>query len=90
MSERIKLEKHQIDHELRLTMESVARDIAQRLSGAIPDRQVVFALFMFEVGEGGVASYISNMQRADMNAALTEFLEESRKGGQNEVVGPLT
>jgi len=84
--ERVKLEKGDLDHTLRLQMEGTGRALAAILSEATGGR-CGFVLFMFEFGEGGWASYISNATRADMNAALREFLRESEAGGKEEIVG---
>ena len=92
MSEgKVKLEKHELDHELRLTMEKAGRMIASLLSQVIDDSgckgRVGFCLMMAEYGEGGWSSYIANIQREDMHKLLEEFLEQSRKGGEKEIVG---
>jgi len=89
VSERIRIEKGELDHGLRLQMEEVGREIAVRIDNATGGaKRVGYVLLMTEFGEGGWTSYISNCQRADMNKLLREFLKHSEEGGQNEIVGP--
>jgi hypothetical protein len=51
------------------TLKDLGRDIGRRL----PDGWG-FGLFLFHFGAGGTMTWISNAQRADMLAALQEFI----------------
>ena len=58
----------------------VMNDIGHVLQDAInehADRPMGFLLLVFDFGEGGTTSYISNAQRDDAMALLREFLERN-------------
>ena len=74
-----------IDHDLRLKMEEVGRKISDRIADDLPTG-IGFSFFMFQFGEGGWLSYISNVQREDVVKALEEWLDRNRRGEQ-EILG---
>lgn len=56
-------------------LEGHARDIGRTIGGALP-KGVGFALLVFDFGEDGHMTWISNAQRDDMLRALQEFMQK--------------
>lgn len=56
-------------------LEKQARDIGLTIKGALPPG-VGFALLVFDFGEGGSLTWISNAERDDMLRALQEFMQK--------------
>jgi len=56
-------------------LEKQARRIGEVIGGAIPEG-VGFALLLFDFGEGGHLTYISNGARDDMLKAMAEFMQK--------------
>lgn len=55
----------------------VMKDLGRMVAGAIDDeagRPMGFMLMVFDFGEGGTTSYISNAKREDIILALEEFI----------------
>lgn len=61
-------------------LELVASEIARRIGGGLEDaygkHKVGFALLVFDFGEGGSMTWVSNANREDMVAALREMFEK--------------
>jgi hypothetical protein len=68
----------------RTELEKQARDVAKAIDEALNENRhrgrVGFALFVFDFGEKGNLAYVSNAQRADMIAAVKEWLEKQEAG----------
>ncbi len=68
----------------REQLEQSARRLAQAIDEALNEKRqqgrVGFALFLFDFGEGGNLSYVSNAQRADMVKNVEEWLGRQRAG----------
>lgn len=66
----------EIDQEYIEKMNEMAKSIDAFLNGVERPRKVGFALLVFEFGnfDGGRVNYISNALRADMLAAMKEFI----------------
>jgi hypothetical protein len=66
-------------------LEEVCRDIGKTIGTAIDNNfgpfKVGFALMVFDFGEGGHMTYVSNGQRQEMVRALQELLDHIKKGG---------
>lgn len=63
------------------TLENLCRDIGGVIQGAIPAQSGVgFALLLFDFGEAGHLTYVSNAQRADMIKALYECIANLQAG----------
>jgi hypothetical protein len=59
----------------RLALERRVRELAELLEREVPRATGVgFALFLFNFGDGGAISYISNAQRETMVRAVREWL----------------
>ena len=60
-------------------LEKTCREIGQLIGRGVEDshgkEKVGFCLLLFDFGEGGNCTYVSNADRADMRAALREFYE---------------
>lgn len=64
-------------------LRGVMNDIAGLLDKTLNEntkKRVGFALLVFDFGEDGTMSYISNAEREDMLEAMTEFLEKQGAG----------
>jgi len=59
---------------LHATMRSVASAIDKSLRDAVPDRQIGFGLFVFELAANGAVFSMSNASRDDMRRALHDWL----------------
>jgi len=56
-------------------LEEEARKLARVIGGTLPEG-IGFALLLFDFGEGGNLTYLSNAQRDDMLRALQEFMQK--------------
>jgi len=56
-------------------LEEKARDVGHLIGSVCDNMGVGFALLMFDFGEHGNMTWISNAQRADMIKALRELIE---------------
>lgn len=56
-----------------LAMEAKGRDIARLLAGVLPPG-IGFTLMLYDFGEGGFTTYLSNARRDDMVRMLKETL----------------
>lgn len=55
-----------------------ANEIAVKLHSALPPG-IGFALLLFDLGEGGNMSYISDAERVSMIAAMKELIQNMEK-----------
>lgn len=69
-----------IPDSLRETMNALALTLDEILNEKTEER-VGFSLLVFDFGEDGTMSYISNAAREDMIKAMEEFLEKQRGAG---------
>lgn len=74
-------------------LESVAQEIGSLIDSTLGDsllghRTVGFALLMFDFGEGGNMTYVSNAERQDMIKALEECLGNLRAGRDKPPIPP--
>jgi hypothetical protein len=66
----------------QLEIEFLNRQIGEVIGRAVEqcnenrDRKIGFALMLFDFGEGGYISYVSNADRKDIMLALAEMLEK--------------
>ena len=60
-------------------LEATARQIGRRIGGSLPDG-VGFCLMIFDLGEGGHMTYLSNAERDDMVKGVRELLEAVEAG----------
>jgi len=60
---------------LRPEIAEEMRELAMYINRILPTTHG-FALFVFDMGEGGHINYISNSNREDMVKTLMEFLEK--------------
>ncbi len=75
-----------IEAEFHAVMNQIAQVLDQAFNGEAPpppqawQRKVGFVLLSFETGrtEGGRVNYISNCDRAEMIAAMTEWLARAK------------
>ena len=65
-----------VDPAYTIKMRSLAEGIDEVLNGPVRPKKVGFALLMFEFGhvDNGRVNYISNADRADMFAAVKEWV----------------
>ena len=59
----------------------VMKDLGRMMAGAIEDeagRAMGFMLMVFDFGEGGTMSYISNANREDVIKTLQEFIDKHK------------
>jgi len=56
-------------------LEDDCRAIGRTIQGGLPET-VGFVLFLFDFGEGGHMTWISNANRDDMMLALREFMSK--------------
>lgn len=69
-------EQDRVTSESRLNQ--LNRELAGKIGGGLPP-DVGFALLLFNYGEGGFMSWISNAHRSDMIKAVMEWLERVRR-----------
>jgi hypothetical protein len=62
-------------------LEAEARSIGRIIWGAIPDG-TGFAVLLFDFGDGGNLTYISNGKRADLIKTLRECAEKLEHGAE--------
>ena len=62
------------------TLEEICRDIGHIIGGALPNKNIGFALLVFDFGEAGHLSYVSNARRQDMITALYECIANLQHG----------
>lgn len=55
------------------SLEKICRDVGRIIGSAVP-KGTGFALLVFDFGEGGHMTYVSNSQRRDMVKALREMI----------------
>lgn len=68
-----------IPGDIKEIMQAIGHTINEMINEEA-DRPMCFLLMVFDVGEGGVTSYLSNANREDVLTMLDEFLEKSRAG----------
>lgn len=66
-----------IPHDVRDIMHGIGSAIADVINDQM-DRPMCFLLMVFDVGENGTNSYISNAERQDVLKMLEEFIEKHR------------
>lgn len=61
-------------------LERTARALARKINRDVPEG-AGFCLLLFNLGEGGWTTYLSNANRADMLKALREFIARVERDG---------
>lgn len=75
----------------RKDLEHSARGIAGGMDRALAEKhgeRVGFVLMLFDFGDRGTLTYISNAQRADMISAVKEWLARQEAGLASDPLGP--
>ena len=66
--------------QVRLILEKECRRLADIVARELPPGQQGFALFLFDFGVDGNLAYVSNAERADMIAAVRDWLRRQEPG----------
>lgn len=67
-----------IPEDIREVMNSIGRMIDSAIKQHA-DRPMGFMLMVFDFGEGGTTSYLSNVERESMITALNEFIQRQEQ-----------
>lgn len=68
-----------IPEDIREVMQGIGRTLDDIINEQA-DRPMCFMLMVFDIGEGGTTSYISNGQREGIVKAMQEFIEKQDDG----------